>query len=150
MRAFRANTAGDRPDTGVKDREWHDVGLIRSLRKREWERIMDYTTSVGYGLAQHRAADLAHDGERRRSIGERLDSRRTTTLRTTRPGWLPTARQLRSPRFVLPVVGIAFMGSVLGFAALPQDGGEAPVAPAEISVVDAPAGGFSGARFIAR
>ncbi|WES65547.1 hypothetical protein P0L94_05635 [Microbacter sp. GSS18] len=111
---------------------------------------MDYTTSVGDGLSQHRAADLTSENERRRSIAERLERRTPQATKARRPAWVPTGRQLRSPRFVLPTVAIALMGSILGFAAIPQDG--APVVPATVvpAVVDPPGPGFSGARFSLR
>lgn len=105
---------------------------------------MDYTTSVGFGLSQHRAADLARETERRRSVAERLE--RTAGPRSrphaTATGWRAAGRRLRSPRFVAPAVGIALMGSILGFAALPAD--EPPVPPAYESPVDLDSGSGGG------
>ncbi|GAA1468287.1 hypothetical protein [Microbacterium thalassium] len=99
---------------------------------------MDYTTSVGYGLSQHRAADLARDAERRRSMARRAES---ATQGHTSSGARRRSRvPLRSPRFVLPVVGIALMGGLLGFAALPSDGPVVPAQPATV-VSDPGSGG---------
>lgn len=115
---------------------------------------MDYATSVGYGLSQHRAADLTIENERSRSVAERLARGTGATDREgkARPGWLPTGRQLRSPRFVLPTVAIAFMGGILGFAALPPDAATSvSISPAVAPVPEhGPGYGSAGVRFIAR
>ncbi|WES65545.1 hypothetical protein P0L94_05625 [Microbacter sp. GSS18] len=104
---------------------------------------MDYTTSVGFGLSQHQAADLARETEQRRSIGERLDR----GAGAANGGRVRRAR-MRAPRIVIPVVGVALMGGLLGFAALPSLGPAAPVYPATV-VVDSGSGGGSAMPFTA-
>lgn len=109
---------------------------------------MDYTTTVGWGLTQHRARDLDRQNEQRRIVRQRAGDAAPGGQRIGTRGRLDRTT-VTSPRFILPLVAIGAMGALLGFAAVPAASAPAAPAPAVIHH-SGPAGHLPGGVFIAR
>ncbi len=110
---------------------------------------MDDSTAAEY-RPTHRRVTQPADDDARRSIAERLGLDAPRVREHPHSAWRPTWERLRSPQFVTVAVAIGLLGGVLAFVAVSQAGDA--VAPATVvpAVVDAPAGGFFGARFSLR
>lgn len=111
---------------------------------------MDYTTNVGWGLAQHRAHDLHDEMEQRRLRAQRTTSHPRTGANEVRIRRFDRAT-VTTPRFVLPVIAIGVMGALLGLVAVPSAVEADPMAPAMVVIDPGGSGGaLPGGAFLAR